>query len=109
METTIKKYRPTTKYKTIPGLSITNQELRERVKNRAIIINQGGKNYTDDLTIANTLKKSQVEIARDLIKAERKNQELYQKIEAKVNASKAKKAEESKNESKPSQPETEKK
>lgn len=61
------KYRRN-KVKTIPGLSLSNRDLRERVKNRSIVVDDRGQVYTSDPNISRAARQSTVENARDYLK-----------------------------------------
>lgn len=81
MTTATKYHRSGSKYKTHPGLTISNRELRERVKNRSIQISLTGKQYSDSIETDRILKSNTAENHRQWLKQNRDIENLQKSIE----------------------------
>lgn len=55
------------RFKVVPGLSISNKELLERVRNRSIVVDSSSNQYSNERLISEANRKSRVEIARDML------------------------------------------
>jgi len=71
----------TDQFRVIPGLSISNKELRARITNRSIVINQNGKQYSVDPEVISAIRSSKVENARAFLQEEAKIASLNKSIQ----------------------------
>lgn len=72
------------KFRVIPGLSINNKELLKRVKNRSVVIDASGNQYSTDPQISAAARKSRVENARDMLIDQAKINSLEKSIKKDV-------------------------
>lgn len=80
----VKYKRSGTKFKVVPGLAMSNRELRQRVKNNSIVIPTTGKQYTQSVEQDRILKGDTAENARQALKAEKQLNDLKSKIDGTI-------------------------
>lgn len=95
-EMAVTRYRRSkgSKFKTVPGLTITNAELRQRVKDRSIVIDPSGNVYSTDPDIIQAARMSKIENSREYLKDVQKTTNLKRKVEGSIKENQIKNAKE---------------